>query len=149
MSHATSRHWLRRIAGALSPALLLCCSPRAAQVPGNALLDRVEQALERNPCVGALSRWARHYRFGGTGRHVDENVVTFELREAGKYDFRSGRYALPPQGERVFDVDSRDYLMAAGHYAVQEGRMSIDYCGPTNDPRFEVNAQALPPAPSE
>ena len=100
-----------------------------------ALVDKIEAQLANDPCVGSLARWARHYRWRMSPDGWDRTVVEIDLRQAGVFGFRQGRYIhLPQTGGRPADIiimgDERRYLVAFASYDVRLDRLTMESCGP-------------------
>ncbi|HRO33120.1 MAG TPA: hypothetical protein PLQ03_06870 [Brevundimonas sp.] len=109
-------------------------------VPDPVLLDRIEQQLAQDQCVGSLDKWQRSYAWrlnwwgsrglvGSKWLGADKSVVMFDLKQAGVFGFKAGRRVRSPD-QRLFEYDSRDYLFAHGRHDVRTGEVVIEYCGP-------------------
>lgn len=121
-----------------------CVSPSSQQlsavqhgsVPSAALVSRIEATLAKDPCVGSLDRWARYYKWQ-TGQDVtSRDVVDVDLRQAGVFGYRRGRYVVPEPdprlrpGEITVTADHRPYLVAFASYDVRLDRLTMESCGP-------------------
>jgi hypothetical protein len=114
------------------PASVSWCEREARhRRPTSDLLDQVEAALARHPCVGDLHRWQRLYSFSTTGtgpnRSVDEGEIAFMLREAGVEGFKDERRTTAPHA--FLAVDDRDYDVAFGTFDLRSRALMIEYCG--------------------
>lgn len=104
--------------------------------PSVALVNRIEAALAENQCVGSLDRWARHYRWQGGVHGPNRDIVDVDLRQAGVFGYRRGRYILPnpdPRlrpGEIIVTGDDRRYLVAFASYDIRLDRLTMESCGP-------------------
>ena len=114
-------------------------------VPSRAIVERIEAHLARESCVGALSRWARFYRwmptpaaFNGSlprTRLASDHEVEVILREAGVFGYRAGRFiepSPPPLSRNQIHLsgDHRDYRVAFGSYDILTDRLTLESCGP-------------------
>ena len=99
-------------------------------LPDAGLLDRVERALQADPCVGSMDRWFRRYayRLDSLQSAADTSTLWFTLHEAGAFEFRPGRVALSPY--EFAQIDDRAYLIVTGVYKVPTGELVIETCGP-------------------
>ena len=96
--------------------------------PQPEIINRVEDRLAREPCVGSLDRWERLYSFGQSGGEVDESVINFAYREAGRFGFVSGRRITSP--DEWVNLDDRPYLIMNGYFVIGTNRLVIRACGP-------------------
>jgi hypothetical protein len=96
--------------------------------PQPEIINQVENRLSREPCVGSLDRWERLYSFGQSGGEVDESVINFAYREAGRFGFVSGRRITSP--DEWVNLDDRPYLIMTGYFVIGENRLVIRACGP-------------------
>jgi hypothetical protein len=97
--------------------------------PGETLVADIERRLAGAPCIGELSRWARHYRYEKRGEEVDKKQVDISLREAGVHGFVAGRFINPPWQRGTFEVDDRPYKLAFATYDVPSRRLEVGFCG--------------------
>ena len=116
--------------------------PSAAQdsaTPSAALVGRIEAILAEDPCVGSLDRWARYYKWQRGQDGPNRDIVDVDLRQAGVFGYRRGRYTLPEPdprlrpGEIIVSGDDRRYLVAFASYDVRLDRLTMDHCGPNRD----------------
>lgn len=116
--------------------------PYAAQdsaTPSAALVGRIEAILAEDPCVGSLDRWARYYRWQRGLDGPNRDIVDVDLRQAGFFGYRRGRYILPEPdprlrpGEIIVTGDDRRYLVGFASYDVRLDRLTMDHCGPNRD----------------
>ena len=100
------------------------------RLPNPAIVDRIEQKLSTQPCVGSLDRWFRRYAYGLDHQRggVDGNTISFSLHEAGAYEFRAGREIVRPL--EFATIDDRPYRYAWGTYNVARDTLVIETCGP-------------------
>ncbi len=134
----------RRLSWILISLLPAGCSgpaPSAADVPAAAAIDRIEQQLAGDPCIGPPDRWERHFYYalapGGSGpaTRTDRNIIAFDFYEAGRYEFLPRRVV-----SAVPDVspDDRPMRVAFGAYHVASDRLSVDFCGQNTAPPGQV-----------
>lgn len=116
--------------------------PSAAQEsasPSAVLVGRIEAVLSDNQCVGSLDRWARYYKWQSGPDGPNRHIVEVDLRQAGVFGYRRGRYILPEPnprlkpGEIIVTGDDRHYLVAFASYDVRLDRLTMDHCGPNRD----------------
>jgi hypothetical protein len=117
---------------------LSICSVASARIakpwqtpPPAQYLDKMEKELGAVQCVGDVRRWERRYEYHrsrtGTVYHLDTAVIDFQLREAGKFGFRSGREfvdTIEPE------IDDRPYKIAFGNYDLLRDKLTVETCGP-------------------
>jgi len=76
-------------------------------------LDKMEKELGAVQCVGDVRRWERRYEYHrwrtGTVYHLDTAVIDFQLREAGKFGFRSGRKFVDTIEPEIDDRPTRSH----------------------------------------
>jgi hypothetical protein len=98
--------------------------------PPKVILDHIDAALSQNACVGNLAKWDRLYSFNHKrgDPEVDESVIHFQFREAGRYDFKAGRRTTMPL--EWLNLDDRQYDLVSGHLDVPSRNLVIEYCGP-------------------
>ena len=98
--------------------------------PPKLILDRMDAALSQNACVGNLAKWERLYSFNHNRGEpeVDESIIQFQFREAGRYDFKAGRRTTMPL--EWLNLDDRQYDLVSGHLDVPARNLVIDHCGP-------------------
>jgi len=101
---------------------LLWPKPEAADV------DRLEQALRGQPCIGDLSRWERHYQYAVSRawlRPADTDHIDFTFYQAGVGHFVAGR-RIESQDGLLYDGPAE---VADGQYDVRTGAVTVEYCG--------------------
>ena len=104
--------------------------------PSAALVARIETVLAEDPCVGALDRWARYYKWRREVNGPNREIVEIDLRQAGVFGYRRGRYMLPEPdprlrpGEIIITADDRRYLVAFASYDVRLHQLTMESCGP-------------------
>ncbi len=119
-----------RMHPSLASALLAACSATAADLPSEDVVDAIEQKLSLDPCIGSLDRWSRRFAYGfdpETG-DADRSSIAFLFQEAGKYEFREGRFIVTP--DKFITVDDRPYRIAAGTYTPETQKLELSACGP-------------------
>jgi hypothetical protein len=103
-------------------------------------VDRLEQALAGQPCIGELSRWERHYQVAIQRPWpylADTNHIRFAFFQAGVDGFVSGRRIESNSVIMSYDGNAQ---VADGVYDVRTGVVTVDYCG--------SNSPSAPPAPA-
>lgn len=111
-------------------SLLFACSPTETNLPSEEVVSAMEQKLASHPCVRPLSQWSRRFAYGfnpQTGE-ADKRTVSFLFQEAGKYEFREGRFIVTP--DKFITIDDRPYRIATGSYEPETGALEIEACGP-------------------
>ena len=99
-------------------------SIRASGLPSEEQVDQLERQLAVVSCIDKIGRWERTYFFG-------EGTINFQLREAGKHGFESGRRIVRVDSpEAMPEIDDRNYLIARGSYRVAPQTLAIETCGP-------------------
>lgn len=142
---------MRSLLALLSISLTGACVPlptgeRSAAVqnsgtPSAALVHRIETVLAEDPCVGSLDRWARYYRWQQGRDGPNREVVDIDLRQAGIFGYRRGRYILSEPdprlkpGEIIIEGDDRRYLVAFASYDVRLDQLTMESCGPNRRDR--------------
>ena len=119
-----------RVLSSLASAWLVACSATAADVPSDDVVNLIEQKLSSEPCIGSLGSWSRRFAYGFDPRTggVDRRTISFLFQEAGKYEFREGRFIVEP--DAFITIDDRPYRIATGTYAPDTGRLELSSCGP-------------------
>lgn len=114
--------------------LLAGCGPadRAARLPDELVVDRLEAQLAKETCIAPLSRWERRYWFARDRPSQAPNYgkISIDLRQADFEEFRSGRHLLDRPFEAEFGIDDRAYELAFGTYDIASNRVSLWACGP-------------------
>lgn len=114
--------------------------PSAAQdsaTPSAALVGRIEALLAEDSCVGSLDRWARYFKWQRRLDGPNRDIVEVDLRQAGIFGYRRGRYILPEPDPRlgpdeiIVTGDDRRYLVAFALYDVRLDRLTMESCGPS------------------
>ena len=81
--------------------------------PSVTVVDRIEALLAEDPCVASLDRWARHYKLRRVPDGLNGDVVDIDLRQAGVFGYRAGRYVIPQTdpatgvGDMMITADDR------------------------------------------
>ncbi|HVL29974.1 MAG TPA: hypothetical protein VM326_04565 [Sphingomicrobium sp.] len=123
------------IAGAL--LLAACSAPGKDAVPGENLVNFIEEKLAQHPCVGDLEEWERNYRFAKhTGLSAyrsptNRDVIEFHLRRAGTFVIRPGRNIMPRGAEDDWP-DGKSVHFLAGRYHIGAHQMYLSRCSPRN-----------------
>ena len=96
--------------------------------PSNNLVDRAEELLAKEPCVGQLDRWSRFYAFNYDfpDKALYTEIVDFRLEEVGS-GVSPGRHVTEPNS--WVNIDDRPIRMAGGDYDIAQDRIRIAYCG--------------------
>jgi hypothetical protein len=91
-------------------------------LPTNAQIDAVENALAHKPCIGNLDHWARRFTYALDYEHgrIDDDVISFDFREAGRFGYHKGRKIGRPRD--FAEVDDRQFLLAIGTYRLSAGK---------------------------
>ena len=96
--------------------------------PPTQLIEGIEALLAKEPCVGSLERWSRHYAYNRLPeKTVDAGIVDFHLEELGTPDVKPGRHITEPNS--WVNIDDRPIEMAEGDYDVKENRIRFAFCG--------------------
>jgi hypothetical protein len=109
----------------------------AGPTPQPRVIDVLEAALSRFPCIGDIRKWERRYRFERNRDLYDPrrgevslNTIEFHLKRAGRFGVRPGRHISPPASVRVFELDDRPTDVAWGTYDVPTRTLKLTQCGP-------------------
>lgn len=106
-------------------------------IPANSDVDRIEQLLAKQRCVGDLSRWERRYQFlqdvsvrsASRGR-VDPRIIAFRLRRGGAtYPIEPVRVRLPVSEGFIGEIDDRPGYWSDGQFDTASGKLAFDGCG--------------------
>ncbi|QNN64179.1 hypothetical protein H9L12_07270 [Sphingomonas rhizophila] len=114
----------------LLPLLSACEAADGDGLPDERHVQRIEQRLAANPCIGDLRQWERLYRFADPGgfsaytAHPNFDVIDFHLRRAGTTTITPGR-VIVPRGERRDWPDDRFVQSIDGSYKIGEDRMTL------------------------
>jgi len=95
--------------------------------PNPDLIDSIERRLAGQPCIGDISSWDRQYTYALPSRQVDESVIEFVLRKAGRYGVAAGRRIDIP-GATV-TIDDTPVKMVFGKFERKTGNLRIEFCG--------------------
>lgn len=108
---------------------------RSAAIPSGEDIARLEAALERNPCVGSLDKWERHYRFqtrrmtfNKTAVVANLGVIEFQLRPAGTTVSQPGFVVHAAEPVHPFPPVSREERTLTGLFAIGSGKLNIRGC---------------------
>lgn len=124
------------IAGALLQAA--CSAAGDDAVPGEDLVNFIEEKLAQHPCVGELAEWERNYRFAKhTGLSAyrspaNRDVIEFHLRRAGTFIIRPGRNVMP-RGQVDDWPDGKSVSFIDGRYHIGANQMYLSRCSPRKE----------------
>jgi hypothetical protein len=135
---------MRRLA-IVSILLLSACVTRDGK-PTEAEMDRVEEQLEKIPCVGRLANWERRYLYPPEysdaeldaaikeereprRSSVDRSKIEIHLRQANFEEFGEGRKSYADYPPDMSDTDDRSYRIAYGSYDLTTGKLDLAACG--------------------
>jgi hypothetical protein len=111
-------------------ALFACDKADREPIPSDADVDRLENELKAEPCIGPLAGWERRYRYSSdTGGVVSQNQIQFNLRQAGAFEIRAGREITPPHPADEHDIDETPVKMASGIFDRSQGKLYVAFCG--------------------
>lgn len=106
-------------------------------LPADSDVDRIEQLLAKQLCVGDLSRWERRYQFlqdvsvksASQGR-VYPRIIVFRLRQGGAtYAIEPVRVRLPVTEGFLGEIDDRPGYWGDGKFDTASGKLAFDGCG--------------------
>lgn len=95
--------------------------------PSVSAVAALEQGLAKIECVGPLDQWQRQYAFSVRTTTVDETVIDFELKQAGRAGITSSLIRTHPGA--FLGNDDTPTKMAAGQYDTRSGKITLDFCG--------------------
>lgn len=101
-----------------------------ADKPPPATVRMLEARLAREPCVGALDRWARRYHYRAPGGHLDKQSIVIGLEEAGHAGRPAGIYIEPVYG--VIQLEHSKFRAAFGIYDARRQVIRYWTCGIAN-----------------
>jgi hypothetical protein len=134
-----AEHGLHRIV-VVALAFLSACSAKDDRVgwmaPDPRLVAMIDSRLASFKCIGPIGRWERRYRYE-PGRIIpDLDRIEFDLREAGRFGIKPGRFILasPPPGVIVREIDDTPVDVASGSYDIGRRRLTLSFCGPNVSP---------------
>ncbi len=105
---------------------------RFADKPPLATVRMLEARLAREPCVGALNRWSRRYKYWAPGGRLDKQTIVIKLEEAGQ-DGRPAGVSIEP----VYAVAEIDHpQFAFGVYDARRQVIRFWRCG--SNPRRDL-----------
>jgi hypothetical protein len=87
-------------------------------------IDRFENGVQKDECVGNINRWQREYFPPRVNKPSSGHDVQFVLREAEVHGFEPVRKIDPAVGP-----DDRKYKIAVGSFNGNQNRYVLDYCG--------------------
>ena len=105
---------------------------RFADKPPLATVRMLEARLAREPCVGALDRWARRYSYRAPGGRLDKQSIVIGLDEAGHAGRPAGIYIEPVYGLFELDHSNIKYRSAWGIYDARRQVIRYWTCGIAN-----------------
>lgn len=118
--------------------LAACDSPEDVPIlPDYSEVDRIEQRVSKNVCVGDLSRWERRYQFlqdlkrgSATRGKVYPAIISFRLRRGNAtYPIKPVRVRLPVTGGFIGEIDDRPGYWADGQFDTTSGKLTFNGCG--------------------
>lgn len=95
--------------------------------PSLAAVEPLERALKEIECIGNLDRWKRRYAFSLPSRIVDETIIDFQLKEAGRAGIQPGIEQTFPGA--FIGNDDTPTKIASGHFDRRTGRVTLEMCG--------------------
>lgn len=105
-------------------------------IPASSDVDKIEQLLAKQSCLGDLSRWERRYQFlqdvsvrsASQGR-VYPNIIEFRLRRGNvTYPIDPIRVRLPVTEGFLSEIDDRPGYWADGRFDKTSGKLAFDGC---------------------
>jgi hypothetical protein len=104
---------------------------RFADKPPLETVRKLEARLAREPCVGALDRWSRRYRYWVTDdRRLDKQAIVIGLAEAGHAGRPAGVYIEPVYWN--FELEHSKFRAAFGIYDARRQVIRYWTCGIAN-----------------
>ena len=102
---------------------------KAQPRPSQAMVERIENLVAQEPCVGTLNRWSRHYSYlyDPVREELHPRIIVLHLEEAGKFGIRAGLQISAP--EIVFRNHDLEVRMARGDFDRLDGRIRFSFCG--------------------
>ena len=97
-------------------------------------MQKIEARLAREPCVGSLAHWSRHYRYNSHGNHLDKQLIWIDFVLAGYNGEMAGVSIYPPLPTGVIELDDRPNKPEAAYGEYDERRNSIRWWCDANDP---------------
>jgi hypothetical protein len=106
-------------------------------LPAFSDVDRIEQLVSKNACVGHLSHWERRYQFlqdlkrgSATRGKVYPAIISFRLRRGdATYPIKPVRIILPVTGGFIGEIDDRPGYWAEGQFDTTSDKLTFNGCG--------------------
>ena len=83
---------LTLLGGCTRPTLGATVTP---EKPPLLLVEKLDARLAKEPCVGSLSHWSRHYRYNNRGNRLDKQLLWIDFVVAG-YQGKSAGISIDP-----------------------------------------------------
>lgn len=120
-------------AGLLALLLVSACGEKD-EGPSDAVVERIEAKLARDPCVGSIDRWHREYAFTqAVNQPLDPNEIAIWLTDTRLGGGALGRVIRKTVEE--WPVDDRPIKVVSGIYNIQQDLLTIEHCGPNFGPQ--------------
>jgi hypothetical protein len=97
--------------------------------PSEAVVDRIEARLSKDPCLQNLGNMRRTYSFAKRGWKIDHNRIDIGVEQAGWDGLPKGKYVVEPSRSGV--IDERNRVGAAATYVVSIDELDLWHCGGT------------------
>ena len=135
---------MKAAVGCLASLALAACDNRRDPVqvllpakPPEALVRQIERRMQQEPCIGSLSRWSRHYRYGAPHEVLDESSVSITYKQASKTDPEGSFIDLPPlmydssSGTTLLqvEIDDRPIDFVSATYHRRSHTINLQFCG--------------------
>jgi len=85
------------------------------------LVEKLDARLAKEPCVGSLSHWSRHYRNNNRGNRLAKQLIWIDFLVAGYQGEPAGISIDPPLPMGVIELDDRPNKPEAA-YGQYDGR---------------------------
>jgi hypothetical protein len=93
------------------------------------IVDRIENLLASQPCIGRLDRWLRTYAFDD-----DRQIIAFHLEEAAPTGVRPGRQVTYPYS---WDNLGEGPVGVVGDFDLADGQLRFASCGEATSDQFD------------
>jgi hypothetical protein len=105
-------------------------------IPADSDVDRIEQLLAKQRCVGDLSRWERRYQFlqdvnvwSASRGKVYPKIIAFKLRQGDpRNPIDPVRLRLPVTDGFIGEIDDRPGYSARGKFDTASGKLAFYGC---------------------
>jgi len=111
--------------------------------PPISLVQKLEARLGREPCVGSLDHWSRHYRYNTPGNHLDKQLIWIDFIAVGYHGEAAGMSIDPPRPTGVIELDDRPNKPEAAYGEYDGRRHSIRWWCDANDPSPQPRSLTL------